>query len=207
MFISLIELLCGRFGKAEAYVEEVTALSKKYGLAYWTILARLWQGLVLAATDRNDEAVNLISSGLSGLAKSLTTLFRPLCLAWLARAHAACGRGTEAQNTVSEALNTVRKTGERWDEAEVYRTAGELALLLAQDVEASESHFLTSLAIARQQSAKSYELRAATSLARLWRIQDKRSQTHELLFPIVAWFNEGFELPDLIKAKTLLREL
>jgi class 3 adenylate cyclase/tetratricopeptide (TPR) repeat protein len=203
---SLIELLCSRFGKAEAFVEEIIALSEKNGLAYWKLLARLWLGLVFAATDRGDEAVKLISSGISGLAKSLTTLYRPLCLVWLAHAHAACGRVAEAQNAVSEALDAVSKTNERWDEAEIYRTAGELAAsLLCHEV--AESHFRQSLAIARRQDAKWFELRAATGLARLWRDQGRLHEARELLAPIFGWFTEWFDLHDLVEAKARLAEL
>ena len=102
----------------------------------------------------------------------------------------------------------MNKTNERWDEAEIHRTAGEIvASQLRRDYEAAESHFRRSLDISRLQNARSYELRAATSLARLWRLQGKRGEARDLLAPIFGWFTEGFYLPDLTKAKALLREL
>ena len=107
-----------------------------------------------------------------------------------------------------KALDSVNKTNQRWDEAEIHRTAGELAVSLFRcDYEAAESQFRHSLDIARRQSAKFYELRAATSLARLWRDQGRRDEARELLAPIFGWFTEGFDLPDLMEAKALLEEL
>jgi predicted ATPase len=126
----------------------------------------------------------------------------------LARTLAACGRLAEAEDALSKALDAVSKTNERWDEAEIHRTAGELAASRPHaDPEMTESHFQQSLAIARRQDAKSLELRAATSLARLWRDRDRRDEARELLEPIFGWFTEGFDMPDLIEAKALLEEL
>ncbi len=168
----------------------------------------LLRGCIFVATDRGDQATPLIGSGLSVLAATRVTIFSPFGYTWFARAHAACGRVAEAQNALSEALDVVSKTNERWDEAEIYRTAGELAAsLLRADPEVVESHFRQSLAIARRQEAKSFELRATTSLARLWRAQGRRDEARELLAPIFGWFTEGFDLPDLMEAKALLEEL
>ena len=208
MFAGMIELSCSRFGMAEARVEELLALSEKYGLSFWKLVAQLLRGWVFAATDRSDEAAKLISPSLSGLDISRLTIFEPFSLAWLARAHASCGRIAEAQNAISQALDSVNKTNQRWDEAEIHRTAGELAVSLFRcDYEAAESQFRHSLDIARRQSAKFYELLAATSLARLWRDQGRREEARELLAPIFDWFTEGFNMPDLIEAKALLEEL
>ena len=204
----VFEILCSRFDVAEARVEELFALSEKLGLPLWKGIGGLLRGCVFAATDRADQAAKLIGSGLSATAASGMTYFTPFSHMWLARAHAACGRVAEAQNSISEALDAVSKTNERWDEAEIHRTAGELAVsLLHADPEMAESHFRQSLAIARRQDAKSLELRAATSLARLWRDQGRRDEARELLAPIFGWFTEGFDMPDLIEAKALLEEL
>ncbi len=136
------------------------------------------------------------------------TLFAPFGHTWLARAHATCGRVAEAQNALSEALDAVSKTNERWHEAEIHRTAGELAVSLPHaDPKMGESHFQQSLVITRRQNAKSFELRAATSLARLWRDQGRRDEARELLAPIFGWFTEGFDMTDLIEAKTVLVEV
>ena len=205
---AFFEVVCGRFDLAEAPVEEMSALSEKLGLPLWKGFGELLRGCIFVATDRGDQATPLIGSGLSALAATRMTVFSPFALTWLARAHAACGRVTEAQKALSEALDVVSKTNERWDEAEIHRTAGELAAsLLRADPKATESHFQKSLAIARRQDAKSFELRAATNFARLWRAQGRRDEARELLAPIFGWFTEGFDMPDLIEAKALLEEL
>ena len=204
----LVEMLRRRFEVAEARAEEIVALSEKYGLPFWSGFGGLLRGCIFVATDRGDQATPLIGSGLSVLAATRVTIFSPFGYTWFARAHAACGRVAEAQNALSEALNVVSKTDERWDEAEIYRTAGELAAsLLRADPEVVESHFRQSLAIARRQEAKSFELRATTSFALLWRAQGRRDEARELLAPIFGWFTEGFDLPDLMEAKALLEEL
>jgi predicted ATPase len=109
---------------------------------------------------------------------------------------------------LAEALVLVETTGERWYEAELYRLRGELWLqhTMAEPGEA-EACFQQALIIARRQQAKSWELRAATSLSRLWQCQGKRATAHELLAPIYGWFSEGFDTADLQDAKTLLEEL
>jgi predicted ATPase len=105
-------------------------------------------------------------------------------------------------------MTAVETTKERWWEAEVYRTAGEIALMLPEpDAAKAEAYFERALAVARQQQAKSWELRAAMSMARLWRDQGKRVEARDLLAPIYGWFTEGFDALDLKQAKTLLDEL
>jgi predicted ATPase len=105
-------------------------------------------------------------------------------------------------------MTLAETTKERWCEAEVYRMAGEIAMLSSElDTAKAEAHFERALAVARQQQAKSWELRAATSMARLWRDQGKRQQARELLAPVCGWFTEGFDTRDLKEAKALLEEL
>src|SRR4029077_20318331 len=106
------------------------------------------------------------------------------------------------------AITAVETTKERWCEAEVHRVAGEIALKSTdRDAAEAETYFERALAVARQQQAKSWELRAAMSLARLWRNQGKPQQARELLAPVYAWFTEGFDTRDLKEAKALLDEL
>ena len=102
----------------------------------------------------------------------------------------------------------VERTGVRWIEAELHRLRGELQLALPKpDQSDAEACFGRALAVAREQQAKFWELRAATSLARLWRDQGKRAEARDLLAPVYGWFTEGFDTPDLKDAKALLDEL
>ena len=132
----------------------------------------------------------------------------PMFLSYLARAHAELGQFDEAWRCTTEARAAVEATEERWYEAEVNRIAGEIALLSPErDTAKAEASFERALAVARQQQAKSWELRAAMSMARLWRDQRKRQQAHDLLAPVYGWFAEGFDTLDLKQAKALLDDL
>jgi predicted ATPase len=132
----------------------------------------------------------------------------PMYLASLALAYAELDRFDEARRHIREALATIETSKEKWCEAEVNRIAGEIALMSPKhDVGQAEASFERSLSVARQQHAKSWELRAAMSLARLWRDQGKVQQARELLAPVYGWFTEGFDTRDLKEAKGLLEEL
>jgi predicted ATPase len=126
----------------------------------------------------------------------------------LAKAHADIGQFDDAWLHIGEAMTVVVATDERWAEAELYRVAGEIALRLPQrDEIRAGTYFDRALAVARQQQAKSWELRAAMSMARLWRDQGKWDEARGLLAPLYGWFTEGFDTHDLKEAKALLEEL
>ena len=126
----------------------------------------------------------------------------------LAIAHANSGQFDDAWRCIGEAMTVMQATKERWCEAEAHRVAGEIALRSPQRDEAkAQAHFEHSLTIARAQQAKSWELRAATSSARLLSDQGKRQTARDLLAPIYDWFTEGFDTSDLRTAKALLGEL
>src|SRR5262249_35827817 len=129
-------------------------------------------------------------------------------LLYLAKAYADLHQFEDAWRCIDDAIVTVEKTKERWWEAEVHRTAGEIALKSPKpEAGKGETYFERALAVARQQQAKSWELRASMSLARLWRDQGKVRQARELLAPVYGWFTEGFDTRDLKEAKALLTVL
>ena len=135
-------------------------------------------------------------------------MWMPLWLSYLTRANAEIGQFDDARRCIGEAMAAVETAKERWCEAEVNRIGGEIALLSPEpDLAKAEAYFERALTIARTQQAKSWELRAAMSMARLWRDQGKPQQARDLLAPVYGWFTEGFDTLDLRQAKVLLEEL
>jgi predicted ATPase len=133
---------------------------------------------------------------------------RQYFLTLLAEAYGTLGQPEAGLTVLTEALTHADKTGEGWCEPELYRLKGVLLLQQNSDHQAeAESCFHHALEIARTQQAKSFELRTATSLARLWQRQGKRQEAHDLLAPVYKWFTEGFDTADLQDAKALLNEL
>jgi predicted ATPase len=129
-------------------------------------------------------------------------------LAWLAAAYGTVSQEQDGLRAVADALEAVYNTGEHVWEAELHRLKGQLLLQQSSDnATEAESCFHQAITIAQNQSAKSWELRVATSLARLWQSQDKRKEACDLLAPVYDWFTEGFDTADLIDAKTLLDKL
>jgi predicted ATPase len=132
----------------------------------------------------------------------------PHFLGLLAEAYGHAGQPAQGLAWLAEARETMQRTGDRWWEAELYRLQGELLVLQSRaQADEAEPCFHQALAIARRQQAKALELRAATSVSRLWQQQGKRTEARDLLAPIYGWFTEGFDTADLQEAKALLDEL
>jgi class 3 adenylate cyclase len=205
---SFTHILCGRYAAANAEVDEAVALADEKGALFWKPAGIVQQGCVLALTNKVSKAVDMITSGINAWRPTGATLWMPLHMSYLTRAYAELGKFNDAWCSIGEAMAAMETTGERWCEAEVHRTAGEIAMIAPKrDMPKAEEFFERSLAVARQQQAKSWELRAATSMARLWRDQGKPQQARELLAPVYGWFTEGFDTRDLKEAKALLEEL
>ena len=154
------------------------------------------------------NSIRVMVPAIASVQSTGSTLWVPLYLSSLASAYAEIGELANAVRSIDEATATVETTGESWCEAEINRIAGEIALKsFNSDAAKAEASFESALAAARQQQAKSWELRASMSLARLWRDQGKVQQARELLAPVYGWFTEGFDTLDLKEAKALLEEL
>ena len=135
-------------------------------------------------------------------------MWLPMILSYLARAYMDTGQFGDAVRAIDEAVAAVEITKETWCKAEVHRVAGEIALRSPEpDGAGAQRHFETALAVARMQQAKSFELRTAMSLARLWRDRGERDQARDLVAPVYGWFTEGHDTLDLQEAKALLDEL
>jgi class 3 adenylate cyclase/predicted ATPase len=200
--------LCGNYAVANANVDELLALADEKGTLYWKAEGMLMRGCLFARTGKASDAIQTITPWLATFRSIQATWLSPAYLSFLGLAHADAGSFDDAQRSIVDALTTVEATQERWFEAEVHRVAGEIALKSPEpDVAKAKVYFERALTIARKQQAKSWELRAAISMARLWRDQGKRQQASSLLTAIYGWFTEGFDTLDLKEAKALLDEL
>jgi predicted ATPase len=207
-FAGFSHIYCGNYAAANAQVDELIALADARGAQYWKAQASAVQGSLFARTGKASDAVRAITSGITSLRSTGASLYEPWHLGHLAMAYAELDRPNDAWRCIDDAIDKVERSKEKWCEAEVHRIAGEVALKpLAPDTEKAEKYFDRALAVARQQQAKSWELRASMSLARLWRDQGKAQQARELLAPVYGWFTEGFDTRDLKEAKALLNEL
>jgi predicted ATPase len=199
---------CGKFALANSLVDEVLALADEKDARFWKAKGTVFKGLILAQTGEAPAAVATLESGIAARRVIGATAVLPFFLCELASAYAETGNTNEAGRCIAEAVKAMETTKERQWETEICRVAGEIALRSPQpDFDAAQAHFERALKVARAQQAKSLELRAAMSVAQLWRDQGKRDEARELLAPIHGWFTEGFDTRDLKEAKALLEEL
>jgi predicted ATPase len=195
----------GNYGAAQTQVDELVALADERGTPFWKGLGTAVQGWLFAETGKASDAVRAITSGITSLRSTGAALYEPWHLWYLAMAYAELGQHDDARRCIDDAIDKVERSKEKWCEAEVHRIAGEIALKSPeQDVAKAEAYFDRALAVSRQQQAKSWELRASMSMARLWRDQGKRDEARELLAPVYGWFTEGFDTRDLKEANALL---
>ena len=183
--------------------DELVASANEKGAQFWKAGGMAIQASVFALAGKAFDA-----SALTAYRSTGATTVLPLLLSCLAGGYAELGEYDDASRCIGEAISIVETTGEKWHEAEVNRVAGEIALKWRDgDVVKAEAYFDRALTVARTQQARSLELRASMSLARLWRDQGKVQQARELLAPVYGWFTEGFDTRDLKDAKVLLDEL
>jgi predicted ATPase len=201
--------------KVQERVEAAVTLSSQQEFPFWLMAGTILQGWSLAERGREEDGIEQMRQGLLSFRATGAEQKRPYFLALIAEMYGKVDHAEEGLRLLGEAMTLVDKTGERWWAAELHRLKGEL--LLAQEgkrqrakskseVEA-EASFQQALDIARQQQAKSLELRATMSLSQLWQHQGKRDEARELLAPIYDWFTEGFDTADLQEAKALLEAL
>jgi tetratricopeptide (TPR) repeat protein len=188
------------------YANELITLSTEHDFFYLLAWGHFWRGLALTTLGEPRD-------GLSALAEALS-MFQSIgavtITAWVfetqADAYANLGQIQEGLACLARAAQVIDSTEERYTQSDMYRIHGDLLSKMGDRVSAEEDYH-QALAVARQQRAKVYELRAATSLARLWRDQDNTAEARNLLAPVYNWFTEGFDTPVLKEAKALLDEL
>lgn len=167
--------------------------------------AEIMRGRLLAEHGHAEEGLAHTEHGVAALREIGADFLIPLFLAAIAEMHEKIGRPHEGLSKVNEALAMVETSGQHYWTAELHRLKG--ALTGEADEKAAEASFREAIAIARRQGAKPFELRAATSLGRLWASQGREAEAHTLLSDVYTWFTEGFDTADLIEAKSLLEQL
>jgi adenylate cyclase len=193
---------------AEERAEATISLAMQQGFSYFMADGAILHGWALTHQGQVKEGIEQMHQGLIAFRATGAELLRPYYLALLAEAHSALGEPETGLTGLVEALTLVDKTGEQWCESELHRLKGELLLQQNSDnATKAETCFQHAITIAQSQGAKAWELRAATSMARLWQQQGKRQEAHDLLAPVYGWFTEGFDTADLQEAKALLQEL
>jgi predicted ATPase/class 3 adenylate cyclase len=188
--------------------EALLALASEQGFAFWAACATVFEGWSLVDRGRVSEGIPRMRQGIAAHSATGAANFVPHFLGLVAQAQQRHGDLLAAKETVTEALDRVRRTGEGYYEAELLRLRGELLLARpAPDPITAEQCLVEALETARRQQAKMWELRAATSLARLRRDQGRTREAHDLLAEVYGWFTEGLDTPDLREARALLDEL
>jgi predicted ATPase len=191
-----------------AHGNDCVALASEHGFAQWAALGRILQGWADAQRGEATTGIPRIRDGLAASEATGTRLYTPFYLTLLAEALALAGKIDKGFAALEDALATAAVSGAKGWNAEIHRLRGELnGRLPYPDPAKAEDSFRTALVIAREQGTRGYELRAATSLARLWHAQGRRGEARDLLAPVYGWFTEGFDTADLKDAKALLAEL
>ena len=202
----------GEYRVVEELEEEALAHDREHGFVLLLTAGVIQRGWILAERGKKEEGLAQMQEGLAKHREIGAVVLAPAFMAVMAELHQKLGRPAEALSTVTEALRVAQQSGQHYWESELYRLIGVLTLEAAtspgpEAASAAESHFLRALEIARRQKAKWLELRAATSLTRLWAGQGRATQARALLSGVHGWFTEGREIPDLQEAKLLLDEL
>jgi tetratricopeptide (TPR) repeat protein len=207
LFASWTHFHCGRYALAKAQAAEIRALAEEKGGPFYSAFGLMIGGLASTAGGEIEKGVEAVAASLAAYRAGGATLLAPDLLAHLARAQAKLGQFDRASRSIAEAIETMETSEERWCEADIFRIAGEIAVLAQRDEARAEACFDRALAAAHCRQLKSWELRAALCKARLLRNQGRRAEGRALLASAYGSFTEGFDTLDLKEAKTLLDEL
>ena len=203
---SWVECVAGSPHDIRRPAEQAVSLSIEHGFSWWLAYGLIYQGWSMTSLGDLEEGYSVIAKGLALHRATGSVAYRAFALILMAEACGKLGRTTEGLNHLTEAEQIIATADDRHHAAELHRVRGDL-LNATGDQIAAEHSYHQALSVARRQSARTLELRAATSLARLWGDQGKRTEARDLLAPIYGWFTEGFDTPVLIEAKALLEQL
>jgi len=208
LFDGFLHQLLGEVKVVRERAEALIALATERGFYPYVMCGMLLRGCALAGGGQIEAGITELRGALDLMRAAGAELDRPYYKGILAAAYGKAGQPAQGLALIEEAVDCMNRTGQHLYEAELQRIKGDLLLVVSRDKEAAaEDCFRQTLACARRQSAKSWELRAALSLSRLWRGQGKNDDARTLLAEIYGWFTEGFETRDLRAAKAVLDEL
>ena len=202
----LVNFVARNHSALSEYAPRLRAYARQHEMPQWAAYGRAFATVPLVSSGSADVAVDEIASAINDCERIQNFVFRPVQFAILASAELTAGRADRALAVTGSALEIAERTREHWFVAETNRIRGH-ALLSTGESDAAEKCFQRAIAIGRSQGARLFELRAAASLAGLWRDQGRRSEALTLLAPIHSRFTEGFDAPDLKDAKGLLDQL
>ena len=206
---ALLKLLSRAESDASSLLQELALLATDQKLPFWLGRANFLLGYTLTGCGRLAEGLTLAQKGFTDIVATGSTINHTCYLALMSQIHARAGDFATARGLLATAVAQADQSDERWFEAELHRLAGEWTMNYSAPAEkaAAEACFLRAVGTAQRQGARWWELRAATSLARLWRDQGKRAEARDLLAPVYGWFTEGSDTLDLKEVKALLDEL
>ena len=206
-YLALLHQLCADESNAREHAEQALALTGKYQAPYYRALADILVSYALALEQPDEEHIEYLRGSITTFKASSARLRLPYFLSLLAQVYRQADRAREGLACINEALSESRANNERWWDAELHRLRGELLLMDGADSSEVEATLLRAIAISQSQQARSLELRATISLARLWSIQKRFDDARRRLSELYGWFTEGFETPDLQAARLLLAQL
>jgi predicted ATPase len=205
-FAAVLYNLRNEFDAARQRAEATIDLNNEHPLPQWLAEARICRGAALVGLGQQEKGIAQLCTGLTDWNEAGCQLFDTQWLGWIAGAHLRASQFDDALTTLDRAIRTAGATGECFYQAELYRLRGIVLSKSGEDAEAA-SWLQRAVETAHSQQARSLELRAATSLARLWTNQSRCDEAYELLAPVYGWFAEGFDTPDLKDAQSPSRKL
>jgi predicted ATPase len=203
--VTAVEVIVAGPSEALLQADEWVSLTERQSIGFYLAEAMIFQGWCLTMLGQRERGMTQLTCGLAAY-RAQGPLHLPMGLTLLADAHRQVQQPQDGLRQLEEAISVTDRTQARYYEAEMHRVRGELFLSMHDDG-AAEASLRKAIDVAQHQCAKTWELRASMSLARLWRDQGKVQQAHELLAPVYGWFTEGFDTLDLKQAKALLDEL
>jgi predicted ATPase len=206
-YFAMLQQFCADEATAREHAERALALTTEYKAPYYRAWSAILASYALACEQPDARTIARLRESIDSFKATGARLRLPYYLSLLARVWGRAERAAQGLAAIDEGMAEARRHNERWWDAELHRLRGELLIACGADARETEAAYLRSIEIARAQQARTLELRATTSLARLWHTQQRTADARGLLGTLYPWFAEGFDTPDLQAAQALLIQL